>query len=134
MAFRWKTAPMPDFIFAAARVDTGAIYYLGLAVVVVILVGTLIGFCRTWMEIHEEEEPDSPQDLLESFREAHAAGQIDDRELERVRGLLLAGEGEAPSTGTPSRRPSGQATTGDGRAREDAPDPAEPGATEPRSI
>jgi hypothetical protein len=109
-------------------------YYVGLAVVVAILVGALIGFYRTWMEIHEDEEPDSPQDLLESFREAHAAGEIDDRELERVRGLLLAGEGAAASTGTPSHRPSGHATAGDGTAQKDAPDPAEPGGTEPRSI
>ena len=133
MTFLWQTAPVPDLFFAAARVDSGVIYYVGLAVVVAILVGTLIGFYRTWMEIHENEEPDSPQDLLESFREAHAAGQIDDRELERVRGLLLAGESEAASTGTRSRRQSGHATAGN-TAGEDAPNPAGPGETEPRSI
>jgi hypothetical protein len=134
MTDRWETAPMPDLVFAAARIDTGVMYYVGLALVVAILVGALIGFYRTWMEIHEEEEPDSPEELLESFREAHAAGEIDDRELERVRGLLLPSEGETAGIGTRSRRPSGHATAGDTTAREDAPDPAEPGGTEQRSI
>jgi uncharacterized membrane protein len=133
MTFRWETLLMSDRVFAAARVDAGFIYYVGLAVVVVILVGALIAFYRTWTEIHEDEEPDSPQDLLKSFREAHAAGQIDDGELERVRDLLSGGDGQAAAARTQSR-PSGPADAGERTAREDAPDAAQPRGTEPGSI
>ena len=59
--------------------------------VVVILIGTLIAFYRPWEEIHEVEEPDSPADLLESFRQAHAEGSWMTGELDRVRSLLSAG-------------------------------------------
>jgi hypothetical protein len=100
-------------MFAAGRLDVGAMYYVGLAVVVVILVVALLSFYRTWMEIHEDEEPDSPQDLLESFREAHAAGQIDARELERVQTLLTAGA--ATTAGAlPVTRPSAAMAEGKG--------------------
>lgn len=75
-------------LVAAVRVDAGLTYYLGLAVVVVVLGVALIAFYRVWTEVQEDEEPDSPEDLFESFREAHAAGQIDDRELERLSRLL----------------------------------------------
>ena len=47
-----------------------------------------------WEEIHDVEEPDSPTDLLESFEEAHAAGELDDEEFERVRRRLVG-----PTTG-----------------------------------
>lgn len=86
---------MPDRLFAAARVDSGWIYYVGLGVVVVVLMVAIVVFYRTWSEINEDVEADSPEDLLDSFREAHAAGEIDDRELERVRKLLAVGGGQA---------------------------------------
>ncbi len=61
-------------------------YYIGLA----ILVGARCFFAfvkgyRTWEEINEVEDPDRPEDLLETFEEAHAAGDLDDEEFERVR-------------------------------------------------
>jgi hypothetical protein len=130
MAFRWDTALITGGVFAAARVDAGAIYYVGLAVIVVILVGTLIAFYRTWVEIHEDDEPDSPQDLMESFREAHAAGQIDDGELERVRRLLLSGEGDVK--GASARTPPLQSVSTP-EMPEGALDPTDPNAIEPRS-
>lgn len=86
MRVRWA-------LFAAAkvRVDTGIIYYVGLAVVVVVVTFALVAFYRTWTEVREDEEPDTPEDILESFIEAHSAGEIDDQELERVRTLLTPG-------------------------------------------
>jgi uncharacterized membrane protein len=65
-------------------------YYVGLAILVVLLVFALIKAYRTWEEIHEDLEPDSPHDLLESFEEAHAAGELNDEELERLRQRLGA--------------------------------------------
>ena len=62
--------------------------YIGLALLAVLLVAALIKAYRIWEEIHDVEEPDSPSDLLASFEEAHAAGELDDEELERVRKRL----------------------------------------------
>ena len=95
----------------AARVDSGPLYYVGLAVVVVILIWSLIVAYRHWEEMNDVEEPDSPADLLESFRQAHAEGELDDQELDRVRSLLSTGEGGAAdlSAGTASRRPESPA-------------------------
>jgi hypothetical protein len=84
-------------------------YYVGLAVLVVLLVVALVTAYRVWVEIHDVEEPDSPADLLESFEQAHAAGVLDDEELQRVR-WQLAGEstpeGQPPAE-TYSRDPRG---------------------------
>lgn len=111
---------------AAARVDTGFIYYLGLAVVVAITVFTLIALYRTWNEIHEDVEPDSPEDLFESLREAHAAGQIDDRELERVRQVLAADRVDGAVTGSPARYAGKASQVGEETAGPPAPDALEP--------
>src|SRR5215469_4445034 len=56
-------------------------YYVGLAVLVVLLVVSLVTAYRVWVEIHDVEEPDSPADLLQSFELAHAAGDLDDEEF-----------------------------------------------------
>jgi hypothetical protein len=59
-------------------------YWIGVGLlVVVLLVGLYKGY-REWQEIHDVEEPDSPEDLLRSFREAHALGELDDDEMRRV--------------------------------------------------
>jgi len=56
---------------------------LGVALIVAVVVGW-----RSWQEAHEEEAADSPEDLLASFEEAHAAGEIDDDEIKRLRAKL----------------------------------------------
>ena len=125
MTSGWEEGPAWEGILAVGRVDSGAVYYVGLAVVVAIMIGSIIAFYRTWAEIHEDLEPDTPQDLLDSFREAHAAGEIDDRELERVRNLLSAGLADAAATASP--RP----TRGPNRQEESGPLPRETNPTEP---
>ena len=65
-----------------------ASYYVGLAILLVLMVLALVQAYRMWEEIHDVEEPDSPTDLLEAFEEAHAAGELDDEEFERVRRRL----------------------------------------------
>jgi hypothetical protein len=54
------------------------------------------------------EEPDSPGDLLASFEQAHAAGELDDEEFERVRARLK----HSPTFGvqTSSSPPAGEST------------------------
>jgi hypothetical protein len=105
-------------LLAAGKVDAGLVYYIGLAVVIVILVGTIIAFYRTWVEIHEDEEPDSPADLLESFQQAHAEGQIDAQELERVRRLLSVGAGNEKGAAPRTHQP-GAVVASDGRTNTD---------------
>jgi uncharacterized membrane protein len=80
-------------------------YYVGLALLVVLLVIAVVKAYRVWEEIHDVEEPDSPAELLESFEEAHAAGELNDEEYERVRRLLAspAPEGNAASAPAPAR-------------------------------
>ena len=110
MMLGWATASNSVGPLAAAAMTTGNWYYLGLALVVVIVVIALIAFFRTWEEIHDEEEPDSPADLLASFEKAHAEGELNDRELDRVRRLLAAGGGNGmaiPSDAGP-RTPPGR--------------------------
>ena len=76
------------------------------------------------------EEPDSPEDLLASFEQAHAAGELNAQELERVRERLGRGPGIAvpesasrdasPASTLPGplaqRDPNDQPPAGDGGA------------------
>lgn len=75
-----------------AQLTSGPYYYVGLALLVIILFVALIAAYRVWEEINDVEEPDSPVDLLESFKQAHAEGELDDQELDRVRRLLSQGD------------------------------------------
>jgi hypothetical protein len=57
---------------------------------------------QVWGEIHDVEEPDSPGDLLASFQQAHADGELDDAELARLREQLSsAGALGAVKSGSP---------------------------------
>ncbi len=78
-------------LYAAGRAaETFRPTYIGLALLAVLLVVALIKAYRVWEEIHDVEEPSSPDDLLESFEQAHRAGELDDAELERVRARLAS--------------------------------------------
>jgi uncharacterized membrane protein len=77
-------------------------YYVGLAILTVLLVVALVKAYRMWEEIHDVEEPDSPIDLLETFEEAHAAGELDDEEFERVRRRLAASRDQPAGTPEPT--------------------------------
>jgi len=73
-------------------------YYVGLGVLGVLMLVAGIKAYRMWEEIHDVPEPDLPTDLLETFEEAHAAGELDDEEFERVRQRLLG----PADTGSPA--------------------------------
>jgi hypothetical protein len=87
-------------------------YYVGLGVLVVLMLVAGIKAYRMWEELHDVAEPDSPADLLETFEEAHAAGELDDQEFERVR-QRLAGPAVGGSPAPPVIPPE-----------DDTPDPA----------
>ncbi|MFI5461452.1 MAG: hypothetical protein ACHRXM_39125 [Isosphaerales bacterium] len=96
--------------YAAARPgQSNQPTYIGLALLAVLLVVALVKAYRVWGEIHDVEEPDSPGDLLASFERAHAAGELDDEEFERVRDRLK----HSPTFGirTSSSEPPGEATS-----------------------
>ncbi len=78
---------------------SGQYYYVGLAILGVLMLVALIKAYQMWEEIHEVEEPDSPTDLLKSFEDARTAGELDDEEFERVRQRLAAmpSEKDGPS-------------------------------------
>jgi len=63
---------------------------LPLLLLSVALVVGMVWSYRVWQETRgEDAEPDAtPEDLLQQFREAHAAGELDDEEFQRVRTLL----------------------------------------------
>ncbi|MDR3635511.1 MAG: SHOCT domain-containing protein [Isosphaeraceae bacterium] len=64
---------------------------------VALVVGALWAY-RAWREAHGEgdDSSETPEDLLQQFREAHDAGELDDAEFARIR-LLLTGAG-VPAT------------------------------------
>jgi hypothetical protein len=107
MASGWPAALAQVGLWAAAAVQTGTSYYIGLAVLIAILIGVLIWAYRTWAEINDVEEPDSPAELLESFEQAHEEGELDAQELERVRRLLSTNGGAgAPGDGKSAQAPA----------------------------
>jgi hypothetical protein len=101
-------------MFAAAPVRrigvSPSYYYVGLGVLVVLMLVAGIKAFRMWEELHDVAEPDSPTDLLGTFEEAHAAGELDDEEFERVR-QRLAGPSAGANPTPPAGRPEGETTT-----------------------
>ncbi len=76
--------------------------YIPLGLLTVLLAALLFKAVRVWGEIHDVEEPDSPSDLLASFQQAHAAGELDDAEFARVREQLRSASAEgAVKSGSP---------------------------------
>jgi hypothetical protein len=76
--------------------------YIPLGLLTVLLAVLLFKAVQVWGEIHDVEEPDSPGDLLASFQQAHADGELDDAELARLREQLSsAGALGAVKSGSP---------------------------------
>jgi len=83
-----------------AAIPPAAKYYLGLLLIVVLLVMSTFWAYRAWSDVHEQEEPASPDELMEAFEEARAAGELDEQEYARVRERLRTQGSESP----PARR------------------------------
>src|SRR4051794_5339981 len=93
-----------------AAISLGTSYYIGLALLTILVFILLVYAYRVWAEIHEDIEPETPGDLLDTFKEAHAAGELDAEELSRVRQLLLQENVNRPGKNTPSRSSVNSAT------------------------
>jgi len=97
-------------LIAAARFPgfkLGPAYYWGLGILAVLMVVALVKAYQMWEELHDVEEPDSPADLLESFEEAHSAGELDDEEFERVRRRLARSATGQDEKSAPPERDAG---------------------------
>ncbi len=79
------------WIVGAGAVSYDRAYYIGLAILAVLLVVAIVKARGVWDEIHEEIEPVDPDELLRSFEQAHADGAIDDAEFARVKSKLATG-------------------------------------------
>ena len=104
---RWAK-PLLDSSIAFAEFpsrESLLIKYIPLALLTVVLAALLFKAVRVWSEIHDVEEPDSPKDLLASFEQAHAEGELDDAELARVRAQLGGNARSAPPTASDAAAP-----------------------------
>jgi uncharacterized membrane protein len=90
-----------------AAISPGAWYNIGLVVVLLTLAFASYWAYQVWHEVNEEEEPATTEELLASFEQARAAGELDDEEYARVRKRIEESATSPPQT--PSRKP-GQET------------------------
>jgi hypothetical protein len=71
-----------------ASLSPAAWYNLGLAVIVLSIAVMAVIAYRAWAEAHEDLDPVSDEDMLSTFEQARAAGELDDEEYERLRRRL----------------------------------------------
>lgn len=82
---------MSDFGFGFERpvllavLSPAAWYNIGLVVVLLALAVAGVIAYRVWHEVNEEVEPATPEELLASFEQARADGELDEEEYNRVR-------------------------------------------------
>lgn len=87
---------------------------------------------RLWREVHEEEEPARPSDLLTDFEQAYDEGKMNEAEFRRIREKLIGLPGKAtekirpgPHQDEPGRSPA--ASPDQAASDESGPGPAVPG-------
>lgn len=68
-----------------AAISPAAWYNIGLMTALLSLAFAGFLAVRAWREMHEDIEPASVEELLESFERARAEGALDDQEYRRVR-------------------------------------------------
>lgn len=117
----FSRAPWERFPGLTAAISLGTSYYVGLGLLSILVIVLLVYAYRVWEEIHEDVEPDSPADLLDSFEQAHAEGELDVEELDRVRRLLLNEENaRGGQVVAPGSKPPSAGTIADAMAIRDA--------------
>jgi hypothetical protein len=79
-----SAAPLADL----PRIDALAGRLVPLALFIVLLAVLLTKAVRVWQEIHEVQEPTTKNELLAALEDAHAAGDLDDNEIAKVRRQL----------------------------------------------
>jgi uncharacterized membrane protein len=104
--------PNGGFIVVFGTISARAWYNIGLAVVFLVLALACYWAYQMWMEVNEEVDPATADELMASFDQARAAGDLDDEEYAKVRKRIEQTGSPGPRTGSPDtskapRRPSG---------------------------
>lgn len=99
-----RHAPRVHDLASFAAISPAAWYYLGLLAMVLLLAIASYWAYKVWSDVHIAEEPTTPDELMEAFEEARAAGELDDEEYARVRERI-----QGPGTGPPPTRKRGSA-------------------------
>jgi hypothetical protein len=116
---------------AARRVESSGLpYYVGAGLLALaIVIGVPIAH-RIWRETHEPDDAPSNEDMLEEFRQAYEAGEMDEAEFRRVSELLRGPQGGNPgdvATARPVRTPGPPLPSGGTESPTPPPtDPAPP--------
>jgi hypothetical protein len=84
-----------------AALSSAMWYNIGLIVVLLALAVAGVMAYRVWHEVNEEIEPATPAELLATFEQARADGELDDEEYNRVRREILRTASPPPTSGAP---------------------------------
>jgi hypothetical protein len=68
-----------------AAIPASTSYNIGLVLLVVAVAAATIWGYRVWREINDDLKPATTDELLESFHQARAEGELEDEEFDRVR-------------------------------------------------
>jgi hypothetical protein len=87
-------------------------YNIGLTVVLLVLALAMYWAYQVWTEVNEEVDPATADELMASFDQALAAGELDQEEYAKVRKGIEQAASAAPRTGAPDtgrhqRKPPG---------------------------
>jgi uncharacterized membrane protein len=94
----------PDGWFSVVLgiISARAWYNIGLVVMLLILVLACYWAYEMWMEVNEEVDPATADELMASFDQARAAGELDDEEYAKVRKRIEQPGSEGLRTGSPN--------------------------------
>jgi len=77
--------PSRGFGVLLGTISARAWYNIGLAVVLLVMALACYWAYQMWMEVNEEVDPATADELMASFDQARAAGELDDEEYAKVR-------------------------------------------------
>jgi hypothetical protein len=81
----------------SAALPPATFYNLGLVLLLAGMGIAVVAAYRAWREINEDVEPATPEELLASFEQARADGELDEDEYARVRSEIEKSAGRKPS-------------------------------------
>jgi hypothetical protein len=106
-SLRCLTGVRPELL---AAISPATWYNAGLVVLLFVMAFACYWAYQVWSEVNEEEEPASTEELLASFEQARAQGDLDEAEYERVR-KRIEETGDCPP-GASAKKPGRRATGG----------------------
>jgi hypothetical protein len=93
--------PNGGFSVLLGVISARAWYNIGLAVVLLSLALAFYWAYQVWTEVNEEVDPATADELMASFDQARAAGELDDEEYAKVRKRIEQTGSAGPPTGSP---------------------------------